>query len=332
MKKEVFRFLEFILYALILLLVVWTYQGPLQTVVYGLEIAFFFYGIFFLARLYRNSRKKRHIRDVCASDGNEEAMERMPEPDSGLEREYQTAVSFFRDQREQALQEKQRREQETNGYYRMWIHQIKTPIAAMRLLIQSQPGGEKRSRMEQELFEIEQYAQMALHYLHLQEEGSDLVLKEYELADIVKSAVRKYSVSFIEKRLSMEFEEFSFLVVTDQKWLEILLQQVISNSVKYTAQGGVHIYLEQKETGSNLVIADTGIGIREEDLPRIFDRGFTGFNGRLDQHSTGIGLYLCRQIARKLGISLNVTSKVNEGTQVRIGFAAEEKEPHTLQK
>lgn len=159
-----------------------------------------------------------------------------------------------------------------------------------------------------------------------------LVLKEYELSDIVKSAVRKYSVSFIEKRLSMEFEEFSFLVVTDQKWLEILLQQVISNSVKYTAQGGVHIYLEQKETGSNLVIADTGIGIREEDLPRIFDRGFTGFNGRLDQHSTGIRLYLCRQIARKLGISLNVTSKVNEGTQVRIGVAAEEKEPHTLQK
>ena len=186
--------------------------------------------------------------------------------------------------------------------------------------------------MEQELFEIEQYAQMALHYLHLQEEGSDLVLKEYELSDIVKSAVRKYSVSFIEKRLSMEFKEFSFFVVTDQKWLEILLQQVISNSVKYTAQGGVHIYLEQKETGSNLVIADTGIGIREEDLPRIFDRGFTGFNGRLDQHSTGIGLYLCRQIARKLGITLNVTSKVNEGTQVRIGFTAEEKEPHTLQK
>jgi signal transduction histidine kinase len=327
MRKEVYRFLEYGLYAVLILLVTWTYQGPVREVLYGVEISAFFYVVFLLIRIYRENKRRNYIREICDSR-DESVIEQMPKPDSALEREYQRELGCLRQQRENAVQERRQREQETNEYYSMWIHQIKTPIAALRLLIQSQAYGEKRTSMEQELFEIEQYAQMALHYLHLQEENSDLVLKEYELAEIVKSAVRKYSVSFIEKKLSMEFEDFSLRIVTDQKWLEILLQQIISNSVKYTTQGGVHIYLEQQE----LVIADTGIGIRKEDLPRIFEKGFTGFNGRLEQRSTGIGLYLCRQIAEKLGIMLKVTSEVGMGTQFRLLFATDSREEPTLQK
>ena len=124
----------------------------------------------------------------------------------------------------------------------------------------------------------------------------------------------------------MTLDTFEREIVTDEKWMEILIEQLISNSVKYTVEGGVHIYLSDRE---ELVIADTGIGIRTEDLPRIFERGFTGFNGRLDQHSTGIGLYLCRQIADRLGVRLNVTSEVGKGTQFYITLPQQEENDYS---
>jgi len=248
----------------------------------------------------------------------------LPEKSSILEEEYQKLLKHLDDKRFQILSETRQHTTELNDYYTIWVHQIKTPIAAMRLLLQGEEASQNRMILEQELFRIEQYAEMALHFIRLGSMSSDLLLEECDLGVIVKQALKKYAINFSCKKLSLGLEEFSTMVVTDDKWLTFIIEQALSNSIKYTREGGIRIYLQRAEKEMEkqeclmLVIEDTGIGINQEDLPRIFEKGFTGYNGRMDKKSTGIGLYLCKQIADKLGYSIEVTSTVGEGTKFTI--------------
>ena len=207
-------------------------------------------------------------------------------------------------------------------YYVLWTHQIKTPISAMKLLMSgSERNGREDFLMREELFKIEQYVDMVLTFQRLESISSDMVLQEYDLHMLVKQAVKKYSVLFINKGLSLDLREMSCRILTDEKWFVFCLEQLLSNSIKYTQEGGITISAEEEkwEGGGSrirLTIQDTGIGIRPEDLPRIFDKGFTGYNGRMDKRSTGIGLYLCRQVFRHLGIRIKVESQEGGGTSV----------------
>lgn len=208
---------------------------------------------------------------------------------------------------------------EQNDYYLMWAHQIKTPIAAMRLLMDGQTAQDAETRrnnflLQEELFKIEQYVEMVLHFQRLESMASDLILQEFDLHTLLRQSVKKHSVLFINRFLSMSLGEIDARIVTDEKWFEFCIDQILSNSIKYTAKGGVSIYIVPES--SMLVIEDTGIGICAEDLPRIFERGFTGYNGRMNRKSTGIGLYLTGQILEKLGIGIRVESEEGAGTKV----------------
>ncbi len=210
-----------------------------------------------------------------------------------------------------------------NDYYLMWTHQIKTPIAAMKLLLEN---GEERDKnsfyMREELFKIEQYVEMVLTFQRLESLSSDLVLREYDLYEILKQTVKNFSVLFINKGLSLELQEMQFRVLSDEKWLGFCVGQLISNSVKYTKHGCITIQAKEEMERVILCVEDTGIGIRSEDLPRIFERGFTGCNGRMDEKSTGIGLYLCHRIFEHLGITIRVESAVDRGTKIFLGIPA----------
>ena len=188
--------------------------------------------------------------------------------------------------------------------------------AAMRLLLQDADTDEQRALLEQ-LQSVEQYVEMVLGYLRLESPSSDYVIRNYALDDIVRQAVRKYASQFIRRRLRLEYTPLNVSVITDEKWLLFVIEQVLSNALKYTRSGSVSITLEAPKT---LCIRDTGIGIAPEDLPRVFEKGFTGCNGRTDKRATGIGLYLCRRILEKLGHTIAITSTVGEGTTVRIGL------------
>lgn len=204
-----------------------------------------------------------------------------------------------------------------SDYYVMWTHQIKTPIAAMRLLLESSDRSDRKSYMlRAELFQIEQYAEMALAYQRLESLASDLLLQEYDLGTMLRHVAKKYSVLFIHKGLTLDIREQNVSIVTDEKWFCFCMEQLLSNSVKYTNTGRISIWTEESDEGTRLLLEDTGLGIRPEDLPRIFERGFTGYNGRLDKKSTGIGLYLCRRVLDHLGISITVESEVGKGTKV----------------
>ena len=206
-------------------------------------------------------------------------------------------------------------------YYTMWVHQIKTPIAALKLLLQSEDTPKNRE-YEEELFRIEQYVEMVLHYSRLESDTTDFIIRKCDLDKIIKEAVRKYARFFIRKKISLDYEPLNLSVLTDEKWLEFVIEQVISNAIKYTPEGKVSIYIEEKGT---LVIEDTGIGIRTEDLPRVCEKGYTGYNGHTDKRSTGIGLYLCKCILKNLSHTISVESQQGEGTRVKIGLITEER-------
>ena len=197
-------------------------------------------------------------------------------------------------------------------YYTVWAHQIKTPIASMRLALQSEDNDTAR-RLEGDLNRIESYVEMVLTFLRLDSDSTDYVIRQIELDDVIRQSVRKYSRDFITKKLTMDFKPTGYKVITDDKWLSFVIEQIISNAVKYTSSGGISIRMDEPGV---LVIKDTGIGIAPEDLPRIFENGFTGFNGREDKRASGIGLYLCKRICDNLGHGIKAESVPGEGTAI----------------
>ena len=202
-------------------------------------------------------------------------------------------------------------------YYTLWVHQIKTPIAASQLLVAEVVDRQLKQQLEQEIFKIDSYTNLVLQYLRLESFHDDLVLKQVQIEDLVKEIIRKYALFFIQKGLNVNLYDLDKEIVTDKKWLLVVIEQIISNSLKYTKEGGLEIYME----GQELCIKDTGIGIKNSDVLRVFERGFSGYNGRLTQQSSGLGLYLSKKISEELGHQIRIESEVGKGTIVRIQFA-----------
>jgi signal transduction histidine kinase len=243
--------------------------------------------------------------------------ERLPPAETLGEEDYRALVRRLQREHRALRQETDRRYHDTVDYFTLWAHQVKTPIAAMRLTLQNEDTGLSR-RLTGEVLRVEQYVDMAMAFLRLGSESTDYVIRTCDLDAIVRGAVKKFSGEFIDRRLRLDFQPLDARVLTDEKWLAFVVEQVLSNALKYTPGGGITIC---QEPGPVLCIRDTGIGIAPEDLPRIFERGYTGATGRRDRQSSGIGLYLCRRICDNLGHTIAVQSQVGEGTCVRIGLA-----------
>lgn len=242
-------------------------------------------------------------------------LEHLPEAESEIENGYDQLLETLFMEKNVLVSAADKRYENASDYFAMWAHQIKTPITAMSLALQGSDLAEKGELLE-DLQRIEQYVEMALYYIHLDNDESDLIIKSHSLDDIVKQAVRKFGGQFIRRKLTLAYEPLNVNVLTDEKLLLFVIEQVISNALKYTARGGVEIALETPGEPI-LLIRDTGTGIAPEDLPRVFERGFTGNNGRADKRATGIGLYLCKRICTRLGHTISAKSD-EHGTELRI--------------
>ena len=191
------------------------------------------------------------------------------------------------------------------------------PYGHIRLTLQNEDSPLSR-KLTNDLYRIEQYVEMVMTFLRLNSNSTDYVFKEYDLDTIVRSAVKKFSSEFIDRKLRLIYEPLNTSVITDEKWLSFVIEQILSNALKYTPTGSIKISLVKEKT---LRIEDTGIGIAPSDLPRIFDNGYTGFNGRTDKRASGIGLYLCKRICNNLGHGITANSKVDVGTIIDIDLS-----------
>lgn len=299
------------------------YDIPFDAIIYGCELSFVWCAVCLFIDFYKYYKRHKllHInREQFFDDA-----EQLPEHMDIIEYDYQELAKKLYQAKQELISKNRIAKKELLDYYGMWVHQIKTPIAALDILLQNTERmlyqlDEKEmmqkaisvSDMKMELFKIEQYVEMALNYLRVEDISSDLVFKKHELDDMVRQVIRKYAKIFISKKIKIDFKLTKACIITDEKWFIFVLEQIISNALKYIKKGQIFIYMKEK----SLVIEDTGIGIPAEDLPRIFEKGFTGYNGRENKKSTGIGLYLCKNIMDKLQWNITVDSEVGSGTKI----------------
>lgn len=300
----------FIIFVLVFCVVFSLYDLELEAILYSTIICIFIGTISICINFI--SYYKKHIKLYNLQNEISLSLENLPTPKNLIEGDYTNLILNINKDYKNYISKSDIAKTDMLDYYTMWVHQIKTPISAMKLLIQTSES-EISGDLSSELFKIEQYVEMVLSYIRLDNSGNDFVIKEYNLDDIVRQAIRKYAPLFIRKKIALDFQNTNCKALTDEKWLVFVIEQLLSNAIKYTNKGKISIYsLEDKK----LVIEDTGIGIAEEDIPRIFEKGFTGYNGRTDKKATGLGLYLCKKIMTKLSHKISIESEISVGTKV----------------
>lgn len=286
------------------------YRLPLRAVGYPVLLCAVFGLVLAAADFSR--RKSRHAQLTESEKLPAAMISVLPDIESIEDADYQAIIRSLQNEVAALDSSTAARYQELTDYYTVWVHQIKTPITSMRLTLQNEDTPLSR-KLHLDLFQIERYVEMVLAFVRLDASESDYVFKEYSLDTIVRQSVAKFASEFIDRKIGLSYEPIEKNVVTDEKWLAFVIEQLLSNALKYTRSGSIRIYRREPAT---LCIEDTGIGIAAEDLPRIFEKGYTGYNGRTDKRASGLGLYLCKRICKNLGADIRVSSALGQGTTV----------------
>ncbi len=310
-KKQLGKISFYVFFSALFFFLFWVYQIPIHAAFYAVLIGGFL-GIVVLIMQFFEFRKKFIQLDRVLKQKNF-LMENIPKAKGILEEKYERVIVRLYEDIQNLENSYKEKEQDMLEYYTLWVHQIKTPIASMYLKIQSEDSEFSRE-IGMDLMRIEQYVEMVLCYLRLDSSEKDYIFREYSIDSILKQAIRRFAPQFIRKKINLEYETTNAVILTDEKWLLFVIEQLLSNALKYTKPGG-SISLLWKPN-QILVVKDTGMGIAEEDLPRIFEKGYTGYNGRQDKKASGIGLYLCKRICEKLGYGIYVESEIYKGTEI----------------
>lgn len=290
------------------------YHLPLMAALYPTMLCAAAGGVFLLVDFIRKRRKYRELSRLATLPYAE--IVRFPTTESAAETGYQAVIRALTADAAERDAEAVRRFRDTVDYYTVWAHQIKTPITGMSLALEDEDTPLAR-RLRAGLFQIRQYVGMVLAYLRLDSESTDYVFREQSLSDIVDGALSPFAPEFIDRHLTLDYTPSDLTVVTDGKWLAFVIEQLLSNALKYTKEGGIRIFTEEPCV---LRISDTGIGIDAADLPRVFEKGYTGAAGHRDSRSSGIGLYLVKRVCDELGIGIGLSSSPGAGTTVSLDF------------
>ena len=305
-----------------------------QDLVYAAVLDAIFLLITVLVGFFRYSSKVKALSNALKRPLEEQAQ--LPEATDDVEILYHRLLENQSIARSESESSAAIRQSQMRDYYSMWVHQIKTPISAMKLLLEAEREelgqlicddeqsqyllSDNMDSFEDELFRIEEYVSMALQYQRVSSTENDFVLEKVSVDGVIRDTIKKYAKIMIRRHIGINYSGTGQEIYTDGKWLAFMLEQILSNAIKYTPQGFVTIETAEEKDRFFITIKDTGIGIKAEDLPRVFEKGYTGYNGHADKKATGIGLYLCRQMADKLGHTIRMESEIGKGTKVWIGF------------
>lgn len=301
-----------LLFCIIFAIVFYLYKLPVEAVIYPSLLCILFGTILIVLDFAKIKRRHKFLEKL----GNMPSamIDELPSVSNINDYGYQKIIRSLQKEISQLEADSNNRFNDMVDYYTVWAHQIKTPIASMRLTLQNEDTPLSRKLLS-DLFRIEQYVEMIMAFLRLDSTSSDYVFKEHNIDTIIRQAVKKYANEFIDRKISLVYNPIDYTVVTDDKWLSFVIEQILSNALKYTQKGSIKIYMNENMM---LCIEDTGIGIAPDDLPRIFEKGYTGYNGRSDKKASGLGLYLCKRICKNLDTGITVLSEIDKGTIVRI--------------
>lgn len=324
LKQQLKYILLFGLFSILFAVTFFLYHFPLAAVAYPVLLCFVFGILFFIWDFSKTKIRHRTLDELSnLTELSSDMIRSLPQETSVCERDYQILLSKLAEQISDLKTEQSTKFTDMIDYYTVWVHQIKTPISSMRLTLQNEDSAVAR-KLSCDLSRIEQYVEMVLAFLRLDSDSSDYIFKSHQLDPMIRQSIRRFTSEFIDRKLRLEytpanvengnangctFDQF----ITDDKWFCFVLEQLLSNALKYTRTGTISIFFSEPKV---LCIKDTGIGIEPQDLPRIFEKGYTGCNGRTDKKASGLGLYLCKRICKNLGIGIRITSEVGVGSCV----------------
>ena len=317
LKKHILGVVLFVFATVIYAIWFANFNIEMRAVIYP-SVLIFVVAVFLFVYGVLKDKKRHEVMDDIFLKRGDVGPDNYPEALSVVEEDYLKLVLLLKEEiayRENNFEDKNRN---LSDYYTMWVHRIKTPIASMKLKL-SETDSESARLISSDLRRIEQYVDMVLTYVRLSSDSTDYVFRKVNVDNIIKPALRKFSHDFISKKLSLSYESSDVIVLTDEKWLRELDEN------GNTKEGGITISVAEEENAVNISVKDTGIGIPAENLPRIFESGYTGFNGRTDSHSSGIGLYICKKICDNLGIKIDVSSEVSKGSEFVLKISKEER-------
>lgn len=318
LKKNIKVYLLFGSFIIVFFMIFYLYSLPFEVLYYGGSFCFIMALLTSIVDFYNYKDSYKKLKFLESHILND--MEDLPQSLDIRVEYYHKIINRLYNEVEKLNHQTYKKNNEIEDYFGMWVHQIKTPIAALNFVLDNDEVDLKI--VKQELFKIERYVEMVLTYLRLGSESTDYLIERTNLVDVTKDNIKKYAPLFINKKIKLNYVPHETFVISDKKWLGFAFEQILSNAIKYTKTGGeISIFFEKNK----LIIEDNGLGISEEDLPRIFEKGFTGFNGRYEKKSSGLGLYLCKKTLDNLGHKIIITSKINIGTKVEIVFPEEDK-------
>lgn len=310
LKDRLFFIMIYVVSVLICLCVFKLYNLELEAFAYAFMILCVLLVACFLFDYYKYYKKHQTL--LTLRSNSNVSLSCDLQDSSLIGEDYHEILVAMKEYHDQYVESSESKMHDLEDYFTMWVHQAKLPIAAMKLLLEDEKLS--RSEIKLQLLRMDQYTDMVLAYLRLNSTHTDFLFKELELDDLIRQSIRRFSTEFIRKHIRLQFKETGDVILSDEKWLVFVLEQILSNSLKYTNENGlISIYMKTKHV---LVIEDTGIGISASDLNRVFEKGYTGMNGRSDKTASGLGLYLCKNILDMLNHKITIESSVGKGTRV----------------
>ncbi|MEG0773552.1 sensor histidine kinase [Clostridium sp.] len=321
-----FSILCYILFMIFISLVIYldgSVKVSIANILYINLVSTSFFIIYLISRYIYYRSYYKSLYDIVEHK-RDEIINRLPKVKSYEHVLFHEVLSSLYNEGSSKVQKFYEQKKDYEEFITSWVHQVKTPIAVSRLLIENDSNSLNKDTLrslEEEIDKIENYIEQALYYSKIDNFSKDYLINQVDLDRLIKESVKKQAKTFINKKINIEIDNIDLEVTTDKKWISFIVDQVLSNALKYTSPGGkIRIYRLVEDKSKKLIIEDNGIGVKEEDLHRVFDKGFTGANGRENYRSTGFGLYLSKRLARKLGHDITMESKYGEYTKVIIAF------------
>ena len=301
----------------VLFVFAYLYRIPIEVILYPFILTIVFVLIVLLFDYIKYKEKVNKIIQIC---NDVSSCYSVKINDKNIFDEYYLDIinELLKENRKQVSQI-QKKVSDINDYFSIWVHQIKTPIASMKLKIDNEQMD--LLQLASDLNRIDHYVDLVLSFLKFDEEKIDLYFRKTDVDRIMRESLKKFSNDFIIKKIRLDYKLSKREVLTDEKWLSFVFDQLLSNALKYTDKGTISIYYDDD---SCLCIKDSGIGIALADMERLFEKGFTGYNGRQYKKASGIGLYMCKRMCDKLNIAISIESIVNEYTLVKLKFLSNE--------
>lgn len=324
-EKRFFLLLYVVLTGFITLMMIVSAEGAyaVSNIIYINVGCLFLAATYIIGGYFYHQSFYRELKELIEREG-EDGGAAMPASHNGEQQLYMQLFKILHVRHEEELEQLRRERREYQDFIMSWVHEVKLPITASRLLMNNSAG--KTSvylvdKLEDELNKIDNYVEQALYYSRVGSFANDYFITEVSLSQTIKESIKKYSKLFINKHIHVTMWEVQQCVYSDSKWLGFVIDQIVANALKYTQDGGtISFVFEEDTTQKQLHIRDTGIGIKPEDISRVFEKGFTGASGRQYAKSTGMGLYLARHMAVKLGHRISLQSEEGQYTQVTIHF------------